>query len=350
MASGEAGPRGARRTPWYLRALTLRIAGLLISAAAIVVVVGSVDISASVDQLRTARPLPLLAASLLVFVQLTLVTLRWSLLLPAPADGTAPPWFALTRAVAIGYLGNFVLPARLGELVRSAYASRRWRIGLAQTIGSVALERVIDTAVLAMIALALAMFLGAPGWVVQISALAALTGVAVLVILASGVGPRLAGWMARAGGPSIVRAIAAALREFLVGASGQQRSLRIVAATILSIGSWTVEGIVYWLVAASLGVEVSLATALLVAAVTVLATAIPAAPAYVGTFELAVTSVAGAMGVSPAAALAWGLVAHVVTVVPLMLSGLFALLTAERGFREMLDDVRRTEPDVPALG
>jgi uncharacterized membrane protein YbhN (UPF0104 family) len=103
------------------------------------------------------------------------------------------------------------------------------------------------------------------------------------------------------------------------------------------------EGLVYLLVANGLGIDVSYGAALLVAAVTILATAIPSAPAYVGTFELAVTSVAGALGVPPAAALAWGVVAHVVTVVPLVLAGLVALLTGEQGLRELIDEGREME-------
>ena len=52
-------------------------------------------------------------------------------------------------------------------------------------------------------------------------------------------------------------------------------------------------------------------------AVTILATAVPSAPAYVGTFELTVTAVAAAFGVPAADALAWALVAHAVTLLPL---------------------------------
>jgi uncharacterized protein (TIRG00374 family) len=322
---------------------SIRIVGMLLSAVAIVILAASVDLAQVGTVLAEAAPLPILAAGGLVFVQLALVTTRWSLLLPRPPHRGRVTWRELIRPVALGYLGNFVLPARLGELIRAAYASRRWRLGVAQTLGSVALERVVDTAVLAVIALVVAWVLGAPGWVIQVAGLAAAAGLAVLFMLASGIGPDLAERLTVGSAPRLVREAGMKVREFLIGASGRGRARTVVLAAVLSLSSWLVEGVVYWLVGEAVGLSLTFAEAMLVAAITVLATAIPSAPAYLGTFELAVTSVAGALGHPPAAALAWGVVAHVVTVVPLLLAGLAALLTAGRGLQEIIDDARSVE-------
>ena len=315
----------------------------MLSIAALAVLARSVDLEATARQLARADPLPLLLASGLVLVQLVVVTLRWSLLLPRAPEGRIA-WPRLVRPVALGYLGNFVLPARLGELVRAAYVSGRWRIGLAPTIGSVLLERVVDTAVLAALAIVLAIALDAPAWMVQVAVVVAIAAIVLVAVLASGIGRPLAQRLAARGG-RWTAAIGRALLGFFVGASPDRR-FAIVPAALLSAVSWTIEGTVYFLVAASLGLEVSLPGALLVAAVTVLATAIPAGPAYVGTFELATTAAATALGVPAAAGLAWGVVAHVITVVPLMTAGLVALVTTESGFGDMVRAAREAEDEL----
>jgi uncharacterized protein (TIRG00374 family) len=111
------------------------------------------------------------------------------------------------------------------------------------------------------------------------------------------------------------------------GAAIHGRAGALAVAAGLTAVAWLIEGTVYWLASVSLGIEVPLAAAFLVAAGTVLATAVPSAPAYVGTFELAATALAVALGVDPEQALAWALLAHIVTVAPLALGGVISLTT-----------------------
>jgi uncharacterized membrane protein YbhN (UPF0104 family) len=75
-----------------------------------------------------------------------------------------------------------------------------------------------------------------------------------------------------------------------------------------------------------LGLDVSLPQAVLIGAVTVLSTAVPAAPGYVGTFELATTTTAVALGIPEAGALALAILAHAISVIPVAIAGAVALV------------------------
>ena len=86
----------------------------------------------------------------------------------------------------------------------------------------------------------------------------------------------------------------------------------------------TAATLVFWTVLVS-GVSVTMVT---VAGITVLGTAIPSAPGYVGTFELAAAGMAGALVVAPSPALAMAVVAHVMTLMPMALGGAVALTVA----------------------
>jgi hypothetical protein len=309
--------------------------GLPISAIAILFLASQVDLRAAAAVLSTAHLAPLVGATLLIGVQVALVTARWRLLLPRNESGHRPSYLGTARALLVGYLGNFVLPARLGEAVRAYLVSRLEGLSLTGSFASVILERVVDTASIALIATVLALGLGAPNWVVQITALVAAGALLAFVLVAFGLLEVVSAWLLRvvpSGWRVRMVALSTTLDDFSRGLSAGGRWRTILAVLGISLVSWMFEAGVYFLVAQSLGIEeILLPQALLIAAVTVLATAVPSAPAYVGTFELAATGVAIAMGVPEAEALAFAILVHVTTVIPLAVGGVISLSTIGMG-------------------
>jgi len=99
----------------------------------------------------------------------------------------------------------------------------------------------------------------------------------------------------------------------------------------------------FWLVAQSIGVPVSPAAALLIGAVTVLGTALPSAPGYVGTFELAAATTAQAFGVAAAPALALAVLAHAVTVLPSAGAGAVSLVAMNTRLGRLATDAAGAE-------
>src|SRR5207237_10119224 len=74
---------------------------------------------------------------------------RWQRLLAPIHLVRVPRMFAY---LAVGYAANNVLPARLGELVRSHYLGDREGISRTTTLGTVVVERVVDTGMVVAIA------------------------------------------------------------------------------------------------------------------------------------------------------------------------------------------------------
>ena len=72
---------------------------------------------------------------------------------------TPVPFWRLFSATQIGFLGNFVLPARVGELVRAIALSRSQKIPLPKTMAYVAVDRLTDLfGLLAVFLVTLAVF------------------------------------------------------------------------------------------------------------------------------------------------------------------------------------------------
>jgi glycosyltransferase 2 family protein len=315
-----------------MRRLALSLLGLAASAAAIVILLQSVDLAVTLRVIGSAQIGPLLAVFPLVALGIWLRSWRWQRLLPE--DGRSLPVRRIAPVVLIGYLGNSVLPARMGEPIRSYVLARREGFSMAAVFGSALLERIVDLSILAVMALAGSLLVGAPAWAIELSGIASAGGLAITGLLAAvGLEPIL-GWLRthseRASRPR-TEVVLASFDRFAAGIGGPSRRLPLVEAGALSLVIWLVDGSICWLVASSLGLGLSLAACVLVVGIGALGTSIPSAPGYVGTYELATSTVARALGVQADAALGFAVMLHGITLLPVALSGVASLLMLGSG-------------------
>jgi hypothetical protein len=296
--------------------------------------------------LSHAHPAPLVACLAIIATQVTLRSLRWRLLLPPPGGGH----IAVRRIVPVllvGYLGNILLPARLGEPIRANLVARREQLDAVEAFGSVVLERVVETATLAVLACIAAVAVNAPSWIVQATALAAIGGTTVTAALVV-IGPGRLVLLTRrtvARLPIATRAepVLRRLDDFARGIDRPSRSGAAGVAAVVSAVCWMLDATTFWLVAQSIEAPVSPAAAYLIGAVTVLGTALPSAPGYVGTFELAAATTAQALGVAVSPALALAVLAHAITVLPIAVAGVISLVAMDARLDRLAADAAGAE-------
>jgi len=314
-------PRPAART---VARFAIPLTGLVISVAAVWLALRGVDLARMASLIGQLRPGPLVLVGAAVAAQLWVRSVRWSRLL-ARRDGGAIPARRLVPVVLVGYLGNAVLPARLGDPVRAALVGRREGIPASTAFGSVVLERVIDTLTLALIALPAAIWAGAPDWFFRATAIVAVAAGGVLLAAQTTPPRRIVRALERRARPGW-RPWLERVDRFLAAMDGRGRERALAAAAGLSLLAWILDGTIYWAVGQALGIDLSLAGAMVVSAVTVLGTIVPSAPGYVGTFELAASAAAGWFGVAAESALAFAIVVHALTVFVLAIGGALSLV------------------------
>jgi glycosyltransferase 2 family protein len=298
--------------------------GILISLACVYLALRGVDLGKTMDLLGGAR-LSWLALGLVAVVgDLVFRALRWRCLI-APIRPV--PLRRLSAYMLVGYLANNVLPARLGELVRSHYLGDREGISRSATLGTVIVERVVDTVVLVGIGAAAILILNVRGVVVSAIlvgvALAGLLVVALAVALAAHRLPGASRIAAFLGRWPRLKGVVLRLRDGLRVAA-LPRTIAISAA--LSVAAWSCTVLVVLSVGQALGIELTVGEGALLAAGTNLATAIPSGPGYLGTFEYAGQTIAAAFGFSAASGLALALLTHVLTLVVSSVGGVVSLV------------------------
>ena len=274
--------------------------------------------------LAGVRPTWLALAVAFFVADLFFRALRWQVLI-APIHRV--PLRRLSAYMLVGYLANNVLPARLGEVVRSHYLGDREGISRSATLGTVIVERVVDTVVLVAIGALAIIVLNVRGVVANAVliglAVAGLLCVALAVALAAHRLPgatRMARFLAR--WPRIV-GIATRMRDGLRVAALPRT---VAAAAVLSVAAWSCTVLAFLAVGQSLGIQLTVGEGSLLAAGTNLATAIPSGPGYLGTFEYAGQAIALAFGLTAASGLALAVLAHFLSLAISSLGGAVALI------------------------
>jgi uncharacterized membrane protein YbhN (UPF0104 family) len=159
--------------------------GIVVSVVAVWILVQSVDIGAALEVLGTASPAWIAVMFLTTTVDIAARGARWRALL-API---APlPYRHVLGYTYIGYLANNVLPARLGELYRSHALGEGEHVSRPTVLGTVVVERVVDTVMVVAIASVAVLVLSVRG-VMSSAVLLGLAFVALLVIAPAGCGP-----------------------------------------------------------------------------------------------------------------------------------------------------------------
>jgi uncharacterized membrane protein YbhN (UPF0104 family) len=124
----------------------------------------------------------------------------------------------------------------------------------------------------------------------------------------------------------------------------------MAAAVALSVGSWSCTVLAFAAAAQAVGVEPTMGQAALLAAGTNLATAVPAGPGYVGTFELAGVAIAASVGIAREPALAFAVLVHAATLLLTSAGGAIALVLGGRRRATVQGEAVAPEMAVPAEG
>jgi uncharacterized protein (TIRG00374 family) len=296
--------------------------GIAISVIAVVFVLRSVDLARTWDVLRGAALAWIGVMLVVVLADVGARGLRWTWLL-RPIAGI--PYRRVLGYTYLGYLANNLLPARLGELVRSHSLGQGEGLSRTTVLGTVVVERIIDTAMVVAIAALSIVVLSVRG----VFANAVLLGLAFVSLLVVGLAVGIAAHRVP-GADRVARLIerwprildlGRRLREGLAVAG---RPSVVAGAVLFSAVAWSASIGTFLVAGQAIGVELSVSQAALLSSGVALATIVPSGPGYLGTFELTAVGIAGGFGVSNDEAFALALLAHAAILVVTTIGGLIA--------------------------
>jgi glycosyltransferase 2 family protein len=246
------------------------------------------------------------------------------------------PFRSRFAAVTIGFMGNNLLPARVGEFLRAYALSRMEPVPIVASLASLVVERLFDGIMvvsLLFVAMSLPDFPVLPaGEGVAFAGYARAAGVFVAVAVLLLVGlvfmpersvalvERLVTVLPR----SIRRPIVDALEAFLTGVGILRNPVLLLRATGWSLVLWLVNATGFWIAFHAFGLPLSFTAALFFQSALALAVSVPSGPAFVGVYHgAAVFVLVNMWGASAAAAGAFAVGFHLAGFFPVTFMGLY---------------------------
>lgn len=324
-----------REVPKYL-------GGAALAALLLWFVLRGVDRTALLAAIGRASVVGLLAGAAVNLAHNVFRVWRWGALLAPVKPGLRfRPMFT---AVIVGYLTTWVLPGRLGELVRPALLTAREGVPIGPSLGSIVADRVLDGAAILILFTTGTYLTPIEGSAAQkIRSAAFVLLVLVLLFMAGAVVAgsmrgRLESWFDRRG-----RFVRWSGRAFLSLASGTEalRRPRLLALVLgYSLLAWLTIAAGAWLGVRASGADVSLAAMMVMLPLLAFGVAVPT-PGGAGGYHAAMAfGLQMLFGVPADVAVAAGILMHLAVVLPVIVLGLVLLKTERISWADVMAAAR----------
>jgi uncharacterized protein (TIRG00374 family) len=341
-------PPSRFRVPWHAVIIAVLTIGLLWLSFK------NVDLASAWRAVKRAHLGLITLASACMFVTYSLRAQRWLILL-RPLGPVR--WITAFRTTVIGFTVIFLLPGRVGEILRPYLLARREGLNAAATFATVIVERLLDVVTVSLLFAGAVLFSGIEvGGRVRaagiVAAVGALTALAILCVLA-GHPERLglfAGRLTRWLPPKVAQGVAKMVQTFTEGLIVLRSPGRLVVAAFWSIMVWVSIGASIWLTSQAFDLTLSVLGTFIVVGYLAVGVSVPT-PGGIGSFEyLYMEALTSFFGAKPDDAAAAAIVLHAVSFVPVTILGLILMwqegLTLG-GLKGMREEAKAAEQPTP---
>ena len=332
--------------------------GLTVSALFVWLALRNIDLQNAWWAIQTANYWWLIPSVAVYFLAVWGRAWRWHYLL-RPLKRI--PLSTIFPIVVVGYMGNNIYPARIGELLRAYVLKRKENVPVSASVATVVIERVFDGVVMLGFVIfnlpALATVSGDSGFIGNIQQVAiwgtVAFSVALIGFLLAALFPQQSlGLFHRFVEPLIpIRfrsKIVGMVVSFWQGLEALRSPANIAMVFLTSVFIWLLETVKYWFVMWAFfpfpTSPIPFFALMLMNGIVNLATTLPSAPGYVGTFDAPGIAVLTAYGIESGLAASYTLVLHAALWLPITLLGLYYFGKESLSWRSLeteLEEVRQ---------
>jgi uncharacterized protein (TIRG00374 family) len=334
--------------------------GVIISIVCLYLAFRDEDFGAIGRALGRVQYWAILPSLVAYFIGVWLRALRWKVLLSSVRKDIRT--YSLFRVLCIGYMGNDILPARLGDVLRVYVVSRRENVTKSASLATILVERILDGLTMLGFLAVSALFITLNREMenaLRVFSIVFLVGLLVFVALAASPERITTLVQLLLGRSPLGRVIPEALHNralhitaSFVNGLGVLRSWQgVVSVMGLSVAAWACETAMYYIIGAwGFGLSLPIHGYTMTTAAANLSTLVPSSPGFIGVFDGVAKSVLhGLFNIDSGLALSYVVVLHAALLFPVTAVGLVYMARESVSWRElsaMEDKEARGQPGV----
>jgi uncharacterized protein (TIRG00374 family) len=299
------------------------IVGILISVILVYLSVRGINLQDVFRDLKKIQITYVIFFILLVILMQWLRSYRWGVILQ-PMEKIDQ--FSLFSVTSVGFLAIASIPARSGELARPYLISKRSSIKMSSALGTILVERVLDSFTVLAIAVIVLFLTDLPPWMIRSSIIFFLLALGmfcfiIFLILRRDAALKLINRILSKLPGKFAHKIDELIHHFIDGFKIVTNIKLLLYLFLLSALVWLVDVLAIYMLLKAFGFTLPLMASFVVMIILIVGIAIPAAPGYIGNWHFACVLALSFFGSAKAEALSFAVVYHFLSMVIVVVLG-----------------------------
>jgi uncharacterized protein (TIRG00374 family) len=332
--------------------------GIAFSVILILFLLKGTDFHKLADAFRRANYLYCIPMIVITLLGIVIRTYRWRDIMEPLKKASLSNLFSSTM---IGFMANFVLPARIGEFIRAYLIGRKEMLSKSAAFATIVVERLFDTFTIILV-LAMVLFLiSLPGSGIDPAYSKALLGAGItfsilflaalsfLILLKQKTDRTL----------SLIRTLLRPLPEkwggetvdvlgsFVTGLNVIRPDRQFLSIIFYSFLLWGGYAFGNGLILKAFEIDLPLYVPFYLLVVQAVGVAVPSSPGFVGTYHAAVVAGLAAFHVPPEISLSFAILSHFLLIVPIILYGMVLLWKEQVSLHSLESEAGQDPVNIP---
>ena len=308
------------------------ILALIISAIGLYIAFRNIEWTSFIRELRSINLYWYISGMLCMIAIMFIRATRWRILLLPMGNFSR---IKLYKGTIAGFFTNYVLPFRIGEVVRAYVTGKYIDQKGAVLIPSIVIERMIDGVSFIIFVVVFSLFIDLPLTEQQITLVRILLFVILFILIFAiylyyKFTEKISEFLNKKEGK-----VADFLKDLHHGMQSLFKVRHPFQIIFYSFAIWFITGLTYWAGLKAMHIDLGLIEGFILFATAMIAIAIPAAPGFVGTFHAAMVAALMAFNIDKNTAATYAFLQYFIGMIPICLFGLIHFLEANVSLKEI---------------
>ncbi|KQC11150.1 MAG: hypothetical protein APR62_10505 [Smithella sp. SDB] len=303
------------------------ILGILISIVLVYLSVRGINFQDVFHDLKKIQFTYVICFVVLVLIMQWLRSYRWGIMLQPMEKIDQLSLFSVT---SVGFLAIAAIPARIGELARPYLISKKSSIKMSSALGTILVERVLDSFTVLAIAIIVLFFIDLPPWMIKSSIIFFLLALImfcfiIFLILRRDAALKLINIFLSKLPGKFANKIDELIHHFIDGFQVITNIKLLLYLIVLSAAIWLVDVAAIYMLIESFCFGLPIMASFVIMIILIAGIALPAGPGYIGNWHFACVLALSLFGLAKSEALSFALVYHFLSMVIVVVLGVVFL-------------------------